>query len=410
MTAGVSRVHTLPLGETPAAVLPAVGTASFATVDTAPSRGRGAIPELDGLRGVAILLVFLTHFVAGYLPQGAPGIDGVVRAVARVGWTGVDLFFVLSGYLITGVLLDTKHQPHYWTNYAAKRCLRIFPLYFGVLIVLFGVVPLTHWHDPEYASLRANQFWYWTYLVNVLQVVKGSSATPMNTSHFWSLCVEEQFYFVWPFVVLYASRRRLVWVAAWAVGLGVLVRVALVLGPGPNAAYVLTPGRLDGLMAGAVAAVAARQPRGLAPWRSAAAWAFVAGVTVLLPLAVWRGLEYSDPIIAVVSFPLLAICYGSLLVLTLTADGWWTRAMRCPALRSWGKYSYGLYLLHYPMLWAMNQKLAGLFSRPSMTMGGSQLPGVALRIAIGVPVAYFAAWLSYHMYERHFLALKRRFA
>jgi peptidoglycan/LPS O-acetylase OafA/YrhL len=138
--------------------------------------------------------------------------------------------------------------------------------------------------------------------------------------------------------------------------------------------------------------------------------ALAAGCALLLPLAMWRGMEYSDPIIAVAGFPLLALCYGALLVLTLTADGWWARAMRRPALRSWGKYSYGLYLLHYPMLWAMDQKLANVWSLRALTIGGSQLPVVVLRATIGVPLAYAAAWLSYQLYERHFLALKRRFA
>jgi peptidoglycan/LPS O-acetylase OafA/YrhL len=375
-----------------------------------PRVARLKIAELDGLRGVAILLVFLTHFIAGYLAPTAVGIDGSVRAVARIGWTGVDLFFVLSGYLITGVLLDTKRHPGYWTNYAAKRCLRIFPLYFGVLILLFWIVPLTHWHDPDYATLRSNQAWYWTYLVNLLQAVKPSSATPMNTAHLWSLCVEEQFYFVWPFVVLYASRHQLVRIAGWAVALGLALRVALALGTRADAAYVLTPCRLDGLMAGAVLAVAARESGGLGRWRKSAMCALAAGCALLLPLAMWRGMEYSDPIIAVAGFPLLALCYGALLVLTLTADGWWARAMRRPALRSWGKYSYGLYLLHYPMLWAMDQKLANVWSLRALTIGGSQLPVVVLRATIGVPLAYAAAWLSYQLYERHFLALKRRFA
>ena len=105
----------------------------------APPRVATQIPELDGLRGIAILLVFLTHFGAAYL-VGSPGVDAGVYALARFGWTGVDLFFVLSGFLITGILLDTKNAPHYWRNYAAKRCLRIFPLYFGVLLMALGVL------------------------------------------------------------------------------------------------------------------------------------------------------------------------------------------------------------------------------------------------------------------------------
>jgi peptidoglycan/LPS O-acetylase OafA/YrhL len=251
--------------------------------------------------------------------------------------------------------------------------------------------------------------WYWTYCVNVLQAVKGVAATPLNTGHFWSLCVEEQFYFVWPFVVLSVTRERLVHVAAWTIALGAAVRIALVLGPGASAAYVLTPGRLDGLMAGAVLAVAAREPGGLGRWRVVAGRTLAIGAAAVIVLAAWRGMEYSDPVIAIVGFPMLALGYASALVLALTTTGWWPRILRNATLRNWGKFSYGLYVLHYPILWVIHQKLGHALDSPSLVVAGSRLPSVGLRILIGVPLMYGAAVLSYQLYERRFLALKAYF-
>src|SRR3989475_8279809 len=116
------------------------------------------MPVLDGLRGVAVLLVLLIHAIWGPLRPATASIDVVVRAVAYAGWMGVDLFFVLSGFLITGILLDTRGQPGWWPNFIARRALRIFPLYYGALTVLFVLLPrLVRWSEPQFITLQANR-------------------------------------------------------------------------------------------------------------------------------------------------------------------------------------------------------------------------------------------------------------
>lgn len=369
---------------------------------------RRTIPELDGLRGVAILLVFLTHFIAQSLDRHAMGVDGAVRWVARFGWTGVDLFFVLSGFLITGILLDTRGQPNYWRNYAARRFLRIFPLYYGALALVMFVVPLSGWRDPALGVLRHNQAWYWTYTVNFLEALRGPAATPLNTEHFWSLCIEEQFYLVWPLVVLLASRRTLLRIAAFTCVFGVAFRWWLLGQPvDPSATYVLTPGRLDGLMIGAVLAVAQREG-GLERWRPLAWRVASAAAALVVALALWRGMEHSDPVMAVIGYPAIAVGFGGLLVLSLTGpDGALRRLLSQRHLRSWGKYSYGLYVIHYPVVGALWEKLGSHADR--WVWRGSHLPGIAVITAMGVPLSYGIAWLSYNLYEKRFLALKHHF-
>jgi peptidoglycan/LPS O-acetylase OafA/YrhL len=374
-----------------------------------PARARQTlIPQLDGLRGVAILLVLSTHVFALHLAPTA-GIDGVVRQVTHVGWTGVDLFFVLSGFLITGGLIDTKGRPRYWTGYLARRCLRIFPLYYGALAFVFLLLPrLVDWPDPGYAVLRANQAWYWAYAVNLLQAIHGTAATPLNTAHFWSLSIEEQFYLFWPLVVWAVPARRLPVLAAGMIGFGVLFRIFVCGTPGlgPIAAYVLTPGRLDGLMIGAGLAAALRHG-GLERLRAPAIATGLVSATVLAAMMAVRGTDYEDPVIAIAGFPLVAAFFGSLLTLALTSRGTLRALLSSPRLRAWGKYSYGIYLLHYPLIGVLDDKLGVRFER--MTLGGSHLPGVIALSVVALPLSFGVAWLSYHLYEKRFLALKRYF-
>src|SRR5260370_9247015 len=122
----------------------------------------GHVPVLDGLRGVAVLLVLLHHTIGRPIAPATTLVDAAVAALATPGWTGVDLFFVLSGFLITGILLDTKGQPQWWPNFIVRRALRIFPLYYGALTVLFVLLPrLFTWsNSPDFMTLQATQVWY----------------------------------------------------------------------------------------------------------------------------------------------------------------------------------------------------------------------------------------------------------
>src|SRR5580704_15783296 len=137
--------------------------------DLAGSGERRHVPALDGLRGLAIVLVTVSHFLPYRHPAGDA--HAVIRyglLAAHVGQTGVDLFFVLSGYLITGILLDTRHHPSYFRNFYGRRTLRIFPLYYGVLIFVI-LLPTLFSGEPR-AEILGDlklQWWLWAYLTNV---------------------------------------------------------------------------------------------------------------------------------------------------------------------------------------------------------------------------------------------------
>ena len=372
------------------------------------------LPALDGFRGAAMIVVFLNHAIAVPLAEATTRIDAAAHAIGYMGWVAIDAFFVLSGFLITGILLDTQGQPRWWPDFFVRRALRVFPLYYGALVVLFVLLPrLVRWSEPDFRTLQANQWWYWTYVVNLLAALTRVRGTPLGTAHFWSLSVEEQFYLTWPLVVWACKPRGLFRVAALAAIGGLGFRLALVLWDPSNAraAFFLTPGRLDGLMIGAALAVLARMPGGLARVGALAPRVFTAALVTLGLLAALRGgLYLGDPVVAVAAYPVVALAFGALLVMALTRPptSRLVRLLSSDWLRNWGKYSYGIYVIHLPLLSAIEYKTR--FYRHGVAwLGGSRLPATLLFAAVGMSLSYMLGWLSYHLSEKRFLALKRLF-
>lgn len=367
------------------------------------------IPELDGLRGVAVAGVMLMHFI-GSIPPQTP-LENAIFKAATYGVWGVDLFFVLSGFLITGILYDAKGSKGYFQNFYARRTLRIFPLYYAILLLIFVLIPasLLVRVDPALLGAREAQAWVWPYLTNIYLARAGSFALPY-ISHFWSLAVEEHFYLVWPFVVAYLSRGA---VMRWCVVLGLAatsLRIGLGLaGVNATAIFVLTPCRLDTLCAGAFLALAARGPLGaaiaarlnLAVWLSggatfvASAWHAVVGTAdvFVLPL---RGLT-------------MALFFGLVVYAVCDERGpaLLKRPLRARWLRSLGKYSYGLYVFHGLISYWMHSR----HITASLTqMLGSHGLAMAVEVTLGLTASIVISVLSFEFFERPLLKLKDRFA
>src|SRR5207249_4391562 len=159
------------------------------------------ISQLDAVRGVAILLVIF-HNESGLFPS-----LHLERLFAN-GWMGVDLFFVLSGFLITGILVDTKQSAGYFTNFYARRCLRIWPLYYSLIFFMFLVVPFLRPSEAHTVFDRSSPWWaYPLFLQNFLIPIPSMGTGPLAVT--WSLAIEEQFYLVWPWVVRYCSHAQM---------------------------------------------------------------------------------------------------------------------------------------------------------------------------------------------------------
>jgi peptidoglycan/LPS O-acetylase OafA/YrhL len=371
----------------------------------APQSGeRTHIPALDGLRGLAVLGVMLFHFLPYSHPSGQanPLVKYGLLAV-HVGQTGVDLFFVLSGFLITGILLDTKGRPRYFSNFYMRRTLRIFPLYYGVLIFWLALPTLIRAGSWSAAAdeLRL-QVWLWCYATNFAAMLH----IPVPAEHFWSLAVEEHFYLVWPLVVYLTSRRGLRYVC-----LGLIVGAL-----GCRAAFGLlglstfhpTPCRMDVLGCGGLLALAATRPGGLRAVAPLARWGLLACLAGTVPLYVATSGSHALAV-GVFKHTLAAGLYSCLLVVVVCADrrGAVGRAFNGGFLRTFGKYSYGLYVFHALLL--------PLFDRwlplgPMTERSGSFVLAALARAAGATAVSFAVAWLSWHLYEKQFLKLKRFFA
>jgi peptidoglycan/LPS O-acetylase OafA/YrhL len=354
------------------------------------------MPALDGVRGVAIAMVLALHFVGDTTPSGP--LDGAVVRACNFGMYGVDLFFVLSGFLITGILFDAKDEPDYFRSFYTRRALRIFPLYYAVLAAVFVVLP----------NLREQQVWAWLYGVNVLDAARGVFSFGY-LNHFWSLCVEEHFYFFWPLVVWSCSRRTLLRVAAAVVACSLGSRMVLAeLGAlSPLALYVLTPFRLDSLGLGALLALWVRRPGGLDAARDASRW--IVGVTLALFTTSWvYNLTSRTGWAALheLRSTLFSVLFTVLVARALGAPGGWlARAMRQGWLRRLGKYSYGLYVFHHFASYYLQRH--GIEWKLARHIGSHSL-AVLVQASAGFAVSLAVAIASFHLFESPVMGLRRR--
>ncbi len=396
------------IAPTEAQAAPAPGDAAAPLAQPARSAAHEArIPILDGVRGLAILLVMGHHL---FVMKPATWLDRQLAQIAHNGWWGVDLFFVLSGFLITGILFDSKHKAHYFRNFYARRTVRIFPLYYAFLLVMLVILP--RFQSPainRFGTPEGSPLWYWSYLANFHMGWVGHF-THKTLSVAWSLAIEEQFYLIWPAVVLFLSRRHLLWLCGAMILTSIGTRLALTLfdaNPGFKI-YALTPCRLDGLAVGAWIALTLRSPGGimkltrLARPIGIAAIGGIVGVTLL-------GQYYADNLLDPLFFTMLALAFGALLVICLGAssDGLLSRTLGSAPLRVFGTYSYAIYLLHYPIALVLKDSFFKPASFP--TLAGSPLPGQILFYLLATAISLGMALLSWHLFEKHFLKLKKYF-
>ena len=373
----------------------------------------GHMPALDGVRGLAILMVLLVHFIADTIPKTS-AVERAIAYVTGYGSYGVDLFFILSGFLITGILYDARDKTSYFRNFYMRRCLRIFPIYYVVLALLFFVaplIPLLQGATLDYLVER--QAWAWLYGVNIYTAIHGEWCLSY-INHFWSLAVEEQFYLFWPLVVyLLAPRPRAL--AAVSLALALSAMLARLIGSLMGLSFwttsLLLPFRLDALALGAFLAVAARQPGGMKRlvWALPRVTAVVVGV--LAATVVWirvLGASHGVELAAGVRPMLFLMLLACLLMVALVASerSVPSRFFRSRFMVFLGTYSYGLYVYHHFIAWYL------IDNRTELELArwlGSQGAAVALQATLGASASLGVAYLSYELFEKRFLQLKPLF-
>lgn len=347
------------------------------------------------------MLLHLTSALSA--PAGAPA--RLVKQAFSFGWAGVDLFFVLSGFLITGILADARETPHRYRTFYARRALRILPLYYGYLVLLFAVPALVG--ARAYTTPPGDQLPYWLYLQNFRRLTGPAFEF---AAHLWSLAIEEQFYLIWPLMVFTLSRAAALRVCALCIAGAVAFRVASVFtAEDLRTLYVLTPGRIDGLaLGGAISLVmrgsgGPRQLRRMAPAVLALSAAAIAGAALHS-----SGFHPAGIYMVTVGYTAFACFFGAVLVLAL--DGGRSilpRLLSTNVLRFFGRYSYGLYVLHVPLV-ALGH-LAGV--SPNAFAGTRwELAGLLGYMVLMGAASILLALASWNLYERRFLQLKSRFA
>jgi len=353
------------------------------------------IPELDGVRGIAVSLVLLFHLQV---------------PLFGLGWCGVDLFFALSGYLITTILLATKDSPNYFRNFYARRVLRIFPLYFAALFAVFFVaLPVAERLHLTHAVSISEQLWYWFYLSNWRN---ASGHILYYLSHFWTLAVEEQFYLVWPLLVFLLSRRSLLKVCAGAIVLCLVARTAL--SGDPALTELLHRGtifRMDDLAWGALLALAACDPQFALLLRKWGKFAAILAILALTSILIFVGpTALSRPMLSLgyTTLGLLSACLVSAASRRGSPIRWASRILNFGPLRSFGKYSYGIYVLHYPIVILLQMVGSRIATKPPLLEAGG--PFLVFKVSLGFALSYVAALISWNLLEAPILRWKVRFA
>ena len=377
-------------------------------------RSPAHVPVLDGVRGLAILLVLLVHFTPDYLMPNRP-LEWAKKAMFA-GWTGVDLFFVLSGFLITGILLRVRDTPRWVRNFYWRRALRILPLYMGSLVIVFGILPLIvrPGRDPEFDAMQTIQGWFWVHAANVAIYFHSFASTASHTtniSHLWSLAVEEHFYLLWPFLVARLPERRLLPVLLAIIGVAIgfrLLALATLVEPTLTSAYVQTPTRMDALALGALLCVLLRRFPALALRRYAVVLLPLIGLICLTDFFLEKGLWPGSKFVRTIGLTLFAIFYASLIVVLLTDQRRTPlhRLINNGPMRFLGKYSYGIYVIHGLMVptlhrWFPDETLLDVCRFKALA--------IVVCVIVKSVISIALALLSWRLVEAPCLRLKDRF-
>lgn len=355
--------------------------------------GRQYYPALDGLRGLAILLVVVYHNF------------GFIN-VFFFGWLGVDLFFVLSGFLITDILLKTRGTTGFLKNFYTRRILRIFPLYYLSLLLFLYIIP-AFVADFDVKYYQDHQVWLYTYLQNWIYTFQNPGQT--NTlNHLWSLAVEEQFYLLWPLAVLLLKNPK---------HLLILISLALVAVLGlrlwawmtqvADLAYfnLFTFTRVDGICIGCMIALLQRINPGLLKKYNTAIVLFFAVMNFAF-FFVNRRYGFAFPYLALAGYTTFAMIFGLLVNEAVTGKSRLVHTIfNIPLLKFFGRISYGFYMFHWPVYLLLSPLLSNWLA--SMGSGARQQFLVSL---VATLAAIAISWLSFRYFERYFLRLKDKLA
>lgn len=338
-------------------------------IELAYTNSQGHYPALDGLRGTAILGVLAFHVLE--MPAG---------------WMGVDLFFVISGFLISSILIDTRADKYYFRNFYIKRTFRIFPLYYTSLIlitVLFACFGI---------SLGKYGWTYFLYLQNFPAAFAHFWPDGWNASlnHFWSLAIEEQFYLAFPLFIYLIRPRLLPWICLGGIIASLAFRFYFYQHHNQLATYVFTLSRMDSLLFGSLAAWFARHYKRIG---TALIWIPL----LMLVFVLFVSTDLRHPVYQTVGFTVTAFFFSVVILVALSPQYLFSRILQWEPLRKVGKISYGLYIFHYPLL-IIFQHLFQASPHQKIWI-----------VTATLPTSFLLAFLSFYYFEKRWMEWRKSF-
>ncbi|WP_018343026.1 acyltransferase family protein [Cytophaga aurantiaca] len=364
------------------------------------------IVELDGIRGLAVLLVIIFHFLNQPILSNN-SFDHFFKELFAIGWVGVDLFFVLSGFLITRILLNTKSGSNYFISFYYKRTLRIFPLYYLYLILIFFIIypilfnRVSEFEQSKMLLTEQSQAWFWLYLSNIKQVMDGTFFGG-GLGHLWSLSIEEQFYILWPCIVYFSSIRSLKMISWTLIAAALLLRIYLGLSEvDPEVIYVFTLTRMDALIMGALVAVFISEHEEIN-------YHIVKKILLGLALSTISLIYVFGPssgkhlLVYTIGYTLTAMTFSMLILLTQSSNTFILRPIfRSSFLVFFGKYSYAIYIFH-PLVRQFMLKIVG---EPKVIFGLQTFWSIGF-IILNISITVVVALISWNLFEKWFLKFK----
>ena len=380
-------------------------------------------PAIDGLRAIAVLQILLWHSAIESINEfpawklaSSPLIESYVKFTV-FGASGVNLFFIISGFLITGLILDTRNKKHGLRKFYIRRALRIFPLYYATLAILFF---LLWFFEPETFHIKDRILSYFLYLQNTdffwykIDIMPFSYPGYESLNHLWSLAVEEQFYIIWPIIILWMTKKRnfkqSIQIMLGFIVFSVLLRCCITVLINWQCAYMFLLSRMDALiMGGMIAYIIYKRPKVFQAIKEANNDYFKLLLIILICLMMYN-LYTKVSVIFMTKYMItfMNIFYLSLLIKVLGGHidkkkGWFERLSCSKFMKETAKISYGLYIFNLPVLYFLSFGTRAL----EITDFYYVYP---IFICVGGGITFLLAYLSYHFYEKRFLRLKDKLA
>lgn len=352
-------------------------------------------PQLNALRGLSIIFILLYHLFP-YIP------------LFKFGWLGVDMFFVLSGFLITNILLNNQNAKPNLKNFFIRRALRIFPLYYIFLITFFLIGSFAFKQQNEasiFGYYYENQFWFWTFTQNLLFIIDGIPSMPYLT-HLWSLAIEEQFYIFWGISVFIVSDRlQLIKLISSLIIIVILIRCYFYSEFDLAKYYFNTITRIDSLLIGTLLSVLISSGQKINTLFLKCI-AIITTIFFTLSIILYGNVYLESALSATLGYTIFALFIAALIYWMINCKNIFISAFSNNSFLNFsGKISYGLYIFHLPVYLTVITKLTELFKSVISTTIAINL----LLSCITLVVSYFLSTISYHCLEAPFLKFKKYF-